>query len=94
MADKLWIKDVHPDYEQTIARNTFVDDHYTGEALKKARDAARNLVIEEPRGERRTRDGEYLPVSSATGPRGLGKYLYRRAQGENVHNGSPPRVWG
>lgn len=77
----IWIERTHPEFDQRCKRNTFVDDHYTGEALQKARKAAESMRQTHPRAQR-DEEGRIVPDPPKYNE--IGAYLYRRAQGENV----------
>jgi len=75
MSEQLWVELTHEDYAERARRDTFADDHYTGEARDKAEKAAYALTDREIM-DPETKEITGYKLSKKT------MYLYRRAQGE------------
>jgi hypothetical protein len=84
-----WVTQKHPDHKpmrregqgDSLARDEYVRDLYSGAALRKARDRAQRIAREEGL-ELGGKQGRFQPKRRHRRP-DLGKYLFRRAQGEN-----------
>lgn len=75
-----WVKKKHRKYKELRERNQYVWDLYSGQALSKARDRAQRIAKEE--GLELDDEGRFQPKDFGRRP-DLGRYLFRRAQGEN-----------